>query len=316
MASIFMPKDGIVQAWMMPSGSEVTISFTVLLTGTTTGTSVCQQIGHIRLLGRLDVARSVVEVGGEGDLGGAILVEAEVGIFIGPVPARVADDLDGHVGRRNVALQVEQPEGRNGDDDQDQDRDHRPGHLDQRVVGGRGGDRVRLGVELHHHIEQQRQHEERDHGDDRQQQAVVEPVNAFHGRARRPPAGPSARARHGLRWPGPRRCAAKPAQAPSTAVNMLRNFIVTLSHSSGLAAGAQGGRPAAVPRPADPSGDCEPHSQACRNVGGRGKTSLRRRRLGRSRNSAPIAQETAARGARATCRNRRKPRLSWHRSRR
>ena len=112
-----------------------------------------QEVGDVGGMRRLDVAGLVVQRGGEGHLGGAVLVEAEVGIFIGPVPARVADHLDRHVGGRNVALQVEQAEGRDGDDHQDQDRDHRPGHFDRRVVRGARGNRVRLGVELHHHID-------------------------------------------------------------------------------------------------------------------------------------------------------------------
>ena len=55
----------------------------------------------------------------------------------------------------HVALEIEKPEGRNGDDHQDEDRDDRPQHLDEGVVGGLGRNRIGLGVELHHHIDEQ-----------------------------------------------------------------------------------------------------------------------------------------------------------------
>ena len=70
MASIFMPKAGMVQAWMMPSGSEVTYRRTILLTGTTTGTSVDSSqvsFGLELVLG--------LQIGGEGDLRRAVLIE-------------------------------------------------------------------------------------------------------------------------------------------------------------------------------------------------------------------------------------------------
>jgi hypothetical protein len=113
-----------------------------------------------------------LEIGGETRPGAAVLVEAEIWIFVGPVPARIADDLDVDVALGHVALEVEKPERRNGDGHQDEDRNHRPQHLDQRVVRGLGGNRVGLGVEPYHHIEKQAEHEERDQRDDDEQEVV------------------------------------------------------------------------------------------------------------------------------------------------
>jgi hypothetical protein len=105
---------------------------------------------------------------------------AVVGVLVVPVPL-VADRLDRHVGWRQVTLEVQQAERRDGDGDQNQDRHHGPDHFDERVVRGLGRLRVRLGVELDHHVDQKRQNEQRDQRDDDQQE-IVEVVDELHHR--------------------------------------------------------------------------------------------------------------------------------------
>ena len=179
-----------------------------------------------------------------------------------------------------------------------------------RVVRGARGNGVRLGVELHHHIDQQRQHEERDHGDDRQQQAIVEPVNSFHGRRRRLLQAHLPRlgiAFDGLGFGHARK---GPPKSPRTAVNVLRNFIVTLSSQS-PGGEAPGRLAAAVPVARHSGGDCEPHSEACRNVGRRGKTSLRSRPWAQPEFRPNCRRNPRAAARRATRQDRTKTGLSW-----
>ena len=69
-----------------------------------------------------------------------------------PVPG-VAGGLDGQVGRRERVLEVEELEGGDGDRHQDQDRDHRPQHLERGVVRGARRRRVALLAEPPHHVQ-------------------------------------------------------------------------------------------------------------------------------------------------------------------
>ena len=91
--------------------------------------------------------------------------DALVGIFVGPVPL-IAGGGDGEVGLGEIVLGEQQPERRDGDGDQDQNRHHRPGDLERRVVGGAGGLGIALLVEADHHVDEQAENEQRDHGDD------------------------------------------------------------------------------------------------------------------------------------------------------
>ena len=75
-------------------------------------------------------------------------------------------------------------------DDQDDDRDQRPRHFEQRVVGGLGRDRIGARVEAHDHDHQQDEHEQRDRGDQIEQE-VVEPDDVVHHRRSRTAASPS-----------------------------------------------------------------------------------------------------------------------------
>ena len=85
-----------------------------------------------------------------------------------------ARDLDLHVGGGDRQLFGEQLERGNGDDDQNQHRQHRPQHLDHGVVRRLGRNRIGLVVEFPNDVGQQRQHEQADDGDDRHQPKIVE----------------------------------------------------------------------------------------------------------------------------------------------
>ena len=135
-ASIFTPKAGIAQEWIT-SCAVVIMRMVVSDRHARRGCrrpAAADWPGLRSASGIIDASKREVAV---------------VGIFVGPVPL-MADRLDGQVGLRDHVLDVEQPERRDGDDDQDQDRHHRPDHLDQRVVRGARRRRVGAFVEAQH----------------------------------------------------------------------------------------------------------------------------------------------------------------------
>ena len=77
----------------------------------------------------------------------------------------MADGLDRDVGLRKFDLQTQEFERRDRDINQDQTRDQDPSDFQHRVVGQLGRNWIGLLVELHHHIDKQSKHENRDRGD-------------------------------------------------------------------------------------------------------------------------------------------------------
>ena len=115
---------------------------------------------------------------------------------------------------------------------QDDDRDDRPGHFQQRVVRGLAGRRVRPLVVADHDPQKQRQHEQADRRDDVEQQAM-EILDARHHRRDR---------RLEVDLPGPWEFAnaalaeaIRPASAPTPAPSFLRNIQQPRKGSSGRA---------------------------------------------------------------------------------
>ena len=192
-----MPKAGTAKAWI--TSAPVVWIRTILLTGTTISLSTPSSRGF------LSCGQQRIE-----------FELAVIGIGVAPVPL-LAGRLDGEVGLGNVELQEQQPERRHRDGDQDQHRNQGPGDFDQGVVGGLGGDRVGLGVELHHDHDQQHQHEQRDDGDDPDQQGM-EPGDVVHHRRGRFLQGPFPTARAGpIRPKPPRRPPAQRLPPPNPA---------------------------------------------------------------------------------------------------
>ena len=74
---------------------------------------------------------------------------AVIRIVVAPVPL-LAGRLHGQVGLRHVELEEQQPERRHRDRHQDDDRNDRPDHLEQRVVGGARRRRIGARIEAHH----------------------------------------------------------------------------------------------------------------------------------------------------------------------
>ena len=182
MASILMPNEGTAKAWI--TSAPVTCTRTTLLTGTTISLSTASRRGWPGL-SSLSLQHQRVE-----------LELAVVRIGVGPVPL-LAGRLDGQVGRRGVELVEQEAERRDRDRHQDQHRHHRPGHLEQRVVGGPRRRRIGARVELARSRSPAAPARTAVISVMIQQQEVVEPDDVVHHRRRRPAAGRSARARAG-----------------------------------------------------------------------------------------------------------------------
>ena len=165
-----MPKPGTVQPCMeLPTA--VPMMRTVVPLGITISSSTASRRGTWRLL--LDA----IGLGQDAALDREV---ALVGIVVGPVPL-VAGHLDGEGGIDGLVAVVEQPERRDGDDHQDEDRHDRPGDLEHGVVGRRRRHRAARGMEAPHRVEQQAQHEHADQRDDDQQE-VVQRFDLLHHR--------------------------------------------------------------------------------------------------------------------------------------
>ena len=107
-------------------------------------------------------------------------VEGEItviGVAVVPVPLPSLD-VDGQIGVPRPVLIIDQPEGRDRDTQQDQDRHHRPGHFQDGVVAGARRVRIGPGAELHHHEAQQPEHED-GNGDDDPEHQIIEVMDRF-----------------------------------------------------------------------------------------------------------------------------------------
>ena len=92
-----------------------------------------------------------------------------VGVVPVPLPAL---HVDRHVRFARPVLVVDQPEGRDGDDQQEQHRQHRPGDLQHGVVAGAGRRRIGRLPEAPHAVGQEEHHEDGDDDDDPQHRGV------------------------------------------------------------------------------------------------------------------------------------------------
>ena len=114
-------------------------------------------------------------------VGLAVLIRKHEGIKFEPAGIRVAiapepllaGGLHGDIRGREIELREKQPEGRDRDNGENDDRHHGPEYFKQRVVRGPRWRRVRFGVELDDDDEQKPQDEEGNEGDD-DEQAIVE----------------------------------------------------------------------------------------------------------------------------------------------
>ncbi len=105
---------------------------------------------------------------------------AVVGIAVAPEPL-LAGRLHGEVRRRHVELQEQQPERRDRDQHQDDDRNDRPDDFERRVVRGARRGRIGARIEAHDDDQEQDQNEQRNRGDDPKQE-IIEAGDVVHDR--------------------------------------------------------------------------------------------------------------------------------------